>query len=40
MVSMLIFPLHLAGLQMLKPVLTFLFDDQKIPLFDFSTIYL
>ena len=39
MISMLLFPLHIAGLQILRPVLTPLFEVQQIPLFHFSITY-
>ena len=39
MISMLIFPFHLAGLRIVRPVLTFLSKVQKYPLFDFSITY-
>ena len=40
MISMLRFPLHLTGLQILRSVLTLLFEVQQIPLFDFIIAYL
>jgi len=39
MISMLLFPLHLAGLQILPPGLTLLFGFQQISIFYFSITY-
>jgi len=41
MIFMLLFPHHVAGLQVLRPALTPLFEVQQIPLppFDFSITY-
>ena len=37
---MLFFPLQLAGIQILRPVLTLLFEVQQIPLFYISLTFL
>ena len=39
MISMLIFPLHLAGLQILRLVLTLLYESNKYTFYDFSITY-
>ena len=39
MISMLLSPLHLAGLQILRPVPTLLLKSNKYPFFDLSITY-
>jgi len=39
MISVMLFLFHLAGLQILLPVLTPLFEAQQIPFFDFGLTY-
>jgi hypothetical protein len=39
MIAVLLFPLHLTGLQIFRSVLTLIFEVQQIPLFDFIIAY-